>query len=323
MKPLIVALIIVIPFGGMGQKFESAITHKIVPVFPDSIRRGHVKFIRTKTVSISTISTKELLGKINFEDYLWFGYRNDSVVYSLSGQYIESYSYSIPTNILTDIFSCKYDTSNNIIEEVARDNEGILLSRTIYKYDSLNNCIETTSYNKFTNKTNVETEERKQIDNGISEYVYTTDSVGKRKLMFIKDTELEKNKKTISSYSPDGNITYKIVEEVKGNTTYSIHNMISTDGKVIREESKKTRKKNKELTESIAGNTTYYSETILNDNGNVIQRHVNQFNKVKDLTNYVITFSYEYDSKGNYTRKTIYLDNKPILEINRVIGYYD
>jgi len=324
MKSLIVALIIVIPFAGMGQKIQSVIANTRFIVFPDSIRRGQIKFIRTKADTIPFVGKKELLANLSFNDYWYYKNANDSSVYNSKGLLIENYRYSNSSNKLTYKDEGTYDASDNIIRQISVDGNGNIVTNATYQYDSLNNCIENTFYSKFTNKTVEQTEEIKQIDNGISEYVYTTDSAGKKKLMNITDTEIEKNKKTVCIYNAEGNITSKMEKEINGNTTHGIDRWFATNGKVTWEnKTTTTRKKNKKIFESIVGNKTYYEEMELNDYGDAIKEHIKRYTNEKDIANYVITYTYEYDSKGNYTKKIIYLENKPILEINRVIGYYD
>jgi len=179
-------------------------------------------------------------------------------------------------------------------------------------------------FNRYMKKTSGMAVERKQNGKILTEYVYGIDSTGERKLSNITETELEKNKKTVSTYNSDGKITYKIVEEDNGNTTYTEKTSIATDGKAsLQSRCTKTHRKNKIITETIVGNTTYFYETTFNDYGSVIKELIRQYNKEKDLENKVLTYNYKYDLRGNYTKKTIYLDGKPIIEINRVIGYYD
>ena len=324
MKSLIIALIMIVPFVGMGQKVESVIGNRGLLMFPNNINRGHVKFIKTKADTIPCSNKKGLLDKLNFFDYLVYKHRNDSVVYNSRGLSIESYSYFDSSHKLTHKGEWKYDSSDNMIEIIETEKENILLNRITYKYDSLNNCIEKTTYNGHTKITSIEGEERKQDGNITTEYVYTTNSAGEKKLMYILETELEKNKKTVSNYNPDGHITYKTEEERIGNTTYSTYSRIATNGKIIFEnKSTITRKKNKKIVEGTSGANKYHSRTILNDYGDPIEMHDTRYDNEKIFVNYVVTYSYEYDSKGNYTKKIIYLDKQPIIEINRVIGYFD
>ena len=58
MKSLIGALIMVVPFTGIGQKIVTVTGNKTIEENPDSIRRGHIKFIRTKTDTMPHIEGK-------------------------------------------------------------------------------------------------------------------------------------------------------------------------------------------------------------------------------------------------------------------------
>ena len=324
MKSLIVALIMVVPFAGMGQKMSMVIGNKTIEINPDSIRRGHIKFIRTKADTILHIDEKYLYANVGYSDFWFYHHKNDSVVFNLKGLWIEKYSYSYSTKKLSWKEECTYDDSDNIIGKVVTDDDSILISRTTYKYDNMNNCVETISYNGFNKKTTIEIEEIKQDGNTITEYEYSIDSLGKRKLMNITKTKIEKNKRIISCYDYEGKITSKREEKTNGNITLTTGMGFAQNGFINWDNKQKTtRKKNKTIFESSVENMTYHEETKLNDYGEATEVHSKKWKKGKVTEDKIITYSYKYDSKGNYTKKTIYLDKQPIIEINRVIGYYD
>jgi len=327
MKSLIIALMMVLPFVGMCQKVESAVFPEFRGFDPDSINRGNVKFIRTKGGVISQKDEKELQSKLIFSNLIYYMHKDDSIVYNRKGLNTESYFSIGNPNKKIYKHEGKYDSLNNIIEKITTLTDGTVAQRLIYTYDCFNNCIDLSYYNRFMKKTSAITIERKQNGNVLTEYVYGTDSTGERKLGHVRETEWEGNKKTVSTYNTEGNLTHKMVEEKNGNTTYTVSTNFASNGKgTLQFKSIITSKKNKKTMESVDGNTTFFSETTVNDNGDAIKMHVKRYTRYtseKIIVNYVITYRYEYDSKGNYTKMVIYLDKKPVIEINRVIGYYD
>jgi len=117
MKSLIVALIMVLPFAGMGQKIQSAVFLSPRNYDRDSTKKGDVKFIRAKGEFLPQINDKELQNKLRFADLLYDTHRDDSIIFNKEGLEVEAYySMSNPhKNISKHEF--KYDSLNNLIEE--------------------------------------------------------------------------------------------------------------------------------------------------------------------------------------------------------------
>ena len=109
MKRLIVALIMVVPFAGMGQKIESVLKKKVVFTDPDSCIRGNVKFIRIKGGIISKVWGKPLWDRFYKDELISSYHKNDSIVYSNKGLIKEQYHFFDSSNNLSDKYVCEYD----------------------------------------------------------------------------------------------------------------------------------------------------------------------------------------------------------------------
>ena len=223
------------------------------------------------------------------------------------------------------IIAFLYDTLNNIIEIDKYYHEK---EKTVFKtfhYDSADNWIETRDYNiknqpylihkRFYNK------------NIVTELNYYTDTLTK-----YKSTFMYYKHNTITYNYLEGKLHKKIIDKIKGNNHYKYTQIFSSkDGSVFKEISYHTNSKKGYSTEAYLKdgkkNNLIKTEWKYNTHGDVISE------KTVTLgfpSNYILingtiikSFDYTYDSHGNFTKKTEYINGFPAYETTRSIEYYD
>lgn len=192
----------------------------------------------------------------------------------------------------------KYDNNNSLIEKSCYTINDSLYFRQIYKYDENGNVIENSCYD---------------ADGGLDykyTYTYKFDDEGN---MIVKNRYNEKgvmdfkykhdydnagNEIVTSSYNADGGLDYTDTNSYDnaGNKTVVCHYNYKDSLVYI--------------------DTNYYDAKH-----NLIESK--RFNKSGSLKDNKHSYEFEFDKKGNWTRKIVFKDNLPTIFHERIIDYYD
>jgi hypothetical protein len=196
----------------------------------------------------------------------------------------------------------KYDTQGNIIESYEYNSKGDLSQKTIYKYDTQGNVLEKSNYNSEGNIT------KKIIYNDLESVCY---SYGYRKGMAEKDFYEKYNKKH-NIIKREEYAHYDRKDSLCTKYTYRYD-----DREKLIEECHYSYK-------GCYGNTSdseIKNSFIYDDKGNLTKKICEYQHREKEIK----TYEYKYDSKGNWTWKTMYEGEAklPVIIAERIIEYYE
>jgi len=195
-------------------------------------------------------------------------------------------------NILTDMITYIYDDKGNLKGENFFLKTDAIQFKTAYEYDSQNRKILETRYNR-DGKTEYST---RFIYNG-DKLVTTETTDGKGVVSYVENSGYDKKGNMISHATFD-----------------------KFDGIQVRDEYRYDNKGNKIGWNVLRDNKVSLKAAYKFDShGNITeQQAVEASGNVLDKRSYM----YEYDSKGNWTRKIVLIDKKPVILTERVITYY-
>ena len=313
MKNLIVVFIILPLFGLSQKQFPSIVSERQAQIVND-MPKGNVKFTTTRGKELSMDSI--LWNKIDYYTFLERAELNgkeDSVIFDKKRN-IKAF-FTLWCNSGERDYFFSYDSLSRLVEIIKGIN-----SRETFKYDKDGNCTQWRSfYNKNIQDGFVKNEYKGNL---VTSYYYQSDTVDKNKWYEKTITSIENNKKSTINYS-NGRKTYERLEIQKGDTTFV--NFIDYNIKGIADTTTNVtilNKVNKIERTKVLCDLEVITETTFNDNGDIIIYNNKKYTQNKLTSEYVKTYKYEYDSKGNYIKKTICWGDIPILEITRNIGYY-
>jgi len=326
---LLIILLAILPLVSLSQKIHSRINCKDNFGLEEKLK-GKVKFVRTQgnILAYNHDLIKDPKGidewESIFSNLAEYRYINDSIIYTLNGDIKERINIDTPYN-LEWIRSYKYDSLNNLIEWVDSNVlEANKYHSEIFKYDRHKNLISNIRIRG--NGTKEDSLITKYEDNHSTRYDYLIDSVGNYNLITITKIDYEKDKIKGAGYDGKGNLRGESLFSQKGKThsyigkSYlngQIREYYYTTGRIG------ANKKAKYIT------TTYLDSSMrkytfkYDHKGNKTIENLERYDKNKTLLWTISkSYKYTYDSKGNYISKTIYREGVPIIEVDRVIGYY-
>nr|MBP6721583.1 RHS repeat protein [Bacteroidia bacterium] len=218
----------------------------------------------------------------------------------------------------------EFNPEGKMIESSSYGSDGNLVTKGKMEYDSLGNQVETIWYDSNGKQLLKTTTKFDTNGNGIESIQYLTD--GTRPLKTTRKFNESGNLVEILNYDGNGNIFGKIVNnfDESGNVIEStIFNSIGA------RESKYNYKYDN-VGNKIEANITvekfaFVAEesgkyTYEYDNGNMVSECDYGPNGILELKR---TFKYEFDEKGNWIRKTIFINQIPSFIVERELEYYE
>lgn len=233
----------------------------------------------------------------------------------------------------------KYNTNENIIEKNRWNTDGVMVSKTFYNYDDKKNLIEELNFtlnelidDRFENKVKVNNWDSNNVM--LSKTLYNYDNIGNRIEKIVYNHNAKISDKYIYEYSNSGYLVeekwYNPNDELSTKNTFKYDsqgnniklNIYDGYGNLSYEHLRKFDKKGnlKEFTDkNIKKKQTDKWSRKHDDRNNVIEENYVDPNGFKSKT----TYEFEFDSKNNWIKKTVFLDGDQGYVDERVIKYYE
>lgn len=206
----------------------------------------------------------------------------------------------------------------NMVEKNTYNNQNTLIGKVTYDYDKAGNVTEENIYNEM------------QIVK--VQIVYEYDPNGKK----TGETGYNNSKvayKTSYAYKGD-KLMRKITTNEKGQVEYVDAFEYDANGNITKHETSEPGIKKRSVETNAYDKNNNLTSSTITENDKMLSRSVFAYDKndnvimakVADSTGKIIDnrmYTYTYDSKNNWTKKEIKVNNKPAFIVERTVTYYE